>query len=301
MIRLENAGKSYRLAPGPGRKAGVIEAVRGVTVAIEAGSVVGVVGPNGAGKTTLFGLLLGFLDATSGSIAIAGQDPRAYVRAHGASYLPERFQLPRDWTLRASLQALLSLDKSARAAADILSEYDLEQYAAAKSQTLSRGTMQRVGMAQAFATPRALIVLDEPTEGLDPLWRVRLRAEIVRLRAPDRIILIASHDLTEIGRIADRVLILNRGCVTDDIDLRREHDSAREYTIALAAPHASVGDLFANVRALADATYVVTVESAADLSARLAALIESGAIIISVTPAADLEQRVARAAQPGPR
>jgi ABC-2 type transport system ATP-binding protein len=298
MIKLEAAGKTYRTAPGPGRKARTIEAVRDITVALGAGGILGVVGPNGAGKTTLFGLLLGFLEATAGTVTINDLDPRTYVRRSGASYLPERFQLPRDWTIRSALQALLSLDRSTRSPDDILAEYDLTSYANAAAHTLSRGTMQRVGIAQAFAQARDLVVLDEPTEGLDPLWRIRFRESLRQLRAPKRIVLIASHDLVEIERVADRVLIMHEGTISDDLTMRVDDTAQRDYTIVLSGAHAELDRLFTNVRPSGASTYRVTVENVADLNARLAALIDGGGRIVSVTPAEDLEHRVTRATQP---
>ncbi|MGQ0561306.1 MAG: ATP-binding cassette domain-containing protein [Gemmatimonadota bacterium] len=292
MIILEHVGKTFRVAPVPGRKARVVEAVRDLSVSIEAGLVLGVVGPNGAGKTTLFGLLLGFLEASSGAIAIHGLDPRAYVRRHGASYLPERFTLPRDWTVRAALAALLQLDRAARAVDDVLSEYDLHAFASAPAHTLSRGTMQRAGIAQALAAPRDLVVLDEPTEGLDPIWRLRLRDAIHGLRADTRCVLIASHNLDEIERLADRVLILDSGRISESVELRGRPAHALDYTLVITASHPEIERLFPGCRAVAPGTYIVTAADAADLNARIAALIAAGASIVSLTPAPGLEQRV---------
>lgn len=292
MIELKAVGKNFRVAPGPGRKAGVVVALRNITTSLETGTIIGVVGPNGAGKTTLFGLLLGFLEATDGDIAIDGAAPRDYVRRHGASYLPERFQLPRDWTVRSALHALLSLEASPRPVDDILAEYELTQYATAAAHTLSRGTMQRLGVAQALAAPRNLVVLDEPTEGLDPLWRVRFRESVQQLRADGRTVLIASHDLVEIERLADRVIVLKGGTIADDISLSSERSDPREYSMVLSAASERFGEYFPRHRVTGHASYAVTVDDAVDLTARLRALLESGAIVVSVTPDADLEQRI---------
>lgn len=298
MIQLDGVGKTFRIAPGPGRRGGTVVAVRGLTLLIAPGEVVGVVGPNGAGKTTLFGLLLGFLEATTGSITIHGMEPRRYVRKHGANYLPERFQLPREWTLRAALQGLLKLDGSARPVDDVLAEYDLTAFADAAAHTLSRGTLQRVGVAQALATPRDLVVLDEPTEGLDPLWRVRFRETVLGLRAASRAVLIASHDLNEIERVADRVVIMKAGAITEEITLHHDAATARDYTLVLAAPHDSVAAIFAHAVATGGSSYVVAVTDTIDLNARLAALIDAGAQVVSLTPAVGLEERVTRAMSP---
>src|SRR5687768_10223542 len=106
MIELQEVTKKYRTAPGPNRNARTIDAIRGITLSVPAGTSVGVVGPNGAGKSTLFGLVLGFLRPTTGAITIEGLEPREYLRRNGASYLAERFQLPERWLLRDGLIAL---------------------------------------------------------------------------------------------------------------------------------------------------------------------------------------------------
>lgn len=298
MIQLEKVTKTFRTGPGPGRSPRVIEAVRDLSLAIEPGTIIGVVGPNGAGKTTMFGLLLGFLEATSGEITIRGLDPRKYIRAHGASYLPERFQLPREWTVRMALDGLLRLDESPRTVAEVIAEWDLGAVEDAAAHTLSRGTLQRVGIAQALASPRDLVVLDEPTEGLDPIWRLRLRASIQSLRADDRIVLVASHDLNEIERVADRVLILNNGTITETVDLRTRGSEAADYAITLTSPHDALTQLFPDARDAGSNVFIVSAMDVLDLNTRVAALIESGALITSIGPADDLEQRVTRAIRP---
>ena len=298
MIQLEAVAKSYKVGPGPGRPPRLVEAVRDLALGIEPGTIIGVVGPNGAGKTTLFGLLLGFLEATSGEITIDGVDPRKYIRANGASYLPERFQLPREWTVRMALAGLLRLDNSSRSVEEVIDEWDLGPFEEASAHTLSRGTLQRVGVAQALASPRNVVVLDEPTEGLDPIWRLRLRESIQSLRTAGRYVLIASHDLNEIERIADRVLILNNGALTETVDLRNRADAAADYTITLAAPHDAVARVLPSARDVGENTYVIASTDVIDLNTRIAALIESGAIVLSFGLASDLEQRVTRAVRP---
>jgi len=294
MIEFDTVSKSFRVPPGPRRKAGVVEAIRAISTTIEKGGITGVVGPNGAGKTTLFALLLGFLEPTSGDIAIDGADPRKYVQRYGANYLPERFQFPRDWSVRAGLRALLGLDGDKQSVDKLIDRFDLQEFAQARALTLSRGTMQRVGIAQAVAAPRNLMVFDEPTEGLDPIWRVRFRELVRTLRSPDRAILIASHDLNEVERIADRALVLRDGAISEIVQLRASAEQPSDYTIVLATPHSEVARLFEKVRTPDQTTYHVSVADARDLSARLAALIESGATIVSVTPSGALEERIVR-------
>ncbi len=194
MIRTQTLGKTY------GSRARAVTALRDVSLELGPG-VWGVVGPNGAGKTTLLGLVLGFLHPSVGTVRIDGDSPRHYLRRHGAAYLPERFRLPPEWPVRAALRSLARLDglgpRDAPARVDVAIErMGLASHADRPMGTLSRGLNQRVGLAQALATDRPLVVLDEPTEGLDPLWRIRFREAMGKLRGPDRVILLASHELT---------------------------------------------------------------------------------------------------------
>lgn len=295
MIQLESVTKRFRIAPGPGRKAGVVEALIDVSAEFKTGEIVAVVGPNGAGKSTLFSIVLGFLEPTAGEVAIDGIDSRAYVRAHGAGYLPERFRMPPEWTVESALNGLASLDRIDRSVAQTaIDTFGLREHAGKNMAALSHGMLQRVGLAQAVMSERTLIVLDEPTEGLDAIWRVRFREVVGRLRARKATVLIASHDLAELERLADRAIVLEGGRITDDISLRDRTDT-RVYRIELTAPHPSVGDVFPDTATAAEANIIIAhVSDVADLNRRIAALIDAGASIVSITPAETLEDRVTR-------
>ncbi len=306
MIQLEGVGKTYRPGAMAGRGAPVVQALADVSVRIPEGEAWAVVGPNGAGKTTLFALLLGFLHPTTGSLTIAGEEPRAYVRRHGAGYLPERFRLPPEWSVRAALAALARLEGlhgrgprgnvGARIDAAI-ERFDLGPHANKAVGTLSRGLLQRLGLAQALLAERRLVVLDEPTEGLDPLWRIRFRELVAGLRAEQRTLLIASHDLAEVERLTDRALLLEGGRLKQVMDVRST-GPVRRYRLELAGPATALGDIFPGaVSADADRpVYLVTAADPAELSRRLAALLDTGGVIVSVAPASEaLEERVRRA------
>ena len=298
MIQLENAGRTFRV-----RGAEPIHALRGVSLAVEAGSVFAVVGPNAAGKTTLFALALGFLRPSSGRVLVGGMDPRRWARTRGAAWLPERFALPAGWRVRDALHAfarLEGLDPSAARAAtdDALARLNLGPHAGKTAETLSRGTLQRLGLAQALLARRELVVLDEPTQGLDPLWRIRLREIAAELRADGRTVLLASHELDEVERLADRAAVLRDGALEQVVELRRVSSEGLAYRIELerdapaAIPAAFPG---ANRDAGADGSVVlhVRVADAGDLTRRLAVLIDGGARITGVRPAdAGLEARV---------
>ncbi len=295
MIKLEKVSKTFRIAPGPRRKGGLVNALSDVSAHINAGEVLAVVGPNGAGKSTLFSVILGFLDPTAGDISIAGDEPRPYMRRHGAGYLPERFRLPAEWRVRDALRGFARLERMDVARADaVIDAFGLGEHAGKTVQTLSHGMLQRVGLAQAVLAERALIVLDEPTEGLDAFWRVRFRDIVAQQRARGATLLIASHDLNELERLADRALLLEDGSVRELVSLR-DRTAVRTYRVELSASHPALTEVFPDARAApGNAAYLIDVADVADLNRRLAALLSAGAAIVSIAPADTLENRVTR-------
>jgi ABC-type multidrug transport system ATPase subunit len=301
LITLAEVSKQFRIAPGPRRKAGVVDALTAVTTEIGAGEVVGIVGPNGAGKSTLFSLLLGFLEPTAGDITIDGAEPRSYVRHHGAGYLPERFRLPPEWRVRDALRAFTKLDRVDDDGADaVITEFGLADHANKNVSELSHGMLQRIGLAQALVSKRALIVLDEPTEGLDAFWRVRFRDLIAQQRARGATVLIASHDLAELERLADRAIVLEQGAIKEVVSLR-ERSESRSFRIELLEAHPAFDQVFPDSRAgEGRATHLVDVANIGDLNRRLAALLAEGANVISVAPADTLEERVTRSTKEQP-
>jgi ABC-2 type transport system ATP-binding protein len=256
-----------------------------------------VVGPNGAGKSTLFGVILGFLHATSGDVSIDDAHPRDYMRRHGVGYVADRFALPPGWPVRRAMAALAELGGlDAARTARTLRDFGLDPHADKNIGALSRGLLQRFGLAQAFAAGRDLLVLDEPAEGLDPIWRIRLRDRIARERADGRTILLASHDLAEVQRVADTVIVLDDGTVRETIQLTGDAapDVHCAYSLVLERPFDRIAEVFPNAQTT-DVPHAYTVMAAdvADLNRRLAALIEIGGRIVSVAPdAAMLERRV---------
>lgn len=301
MIQIESLSKTY------GTRSRTVTAIRDVSLTIAPG-VWGVVGPNGAGKTTLLGLVMGFLHPTEGTITIEGSPPRRYLRRTGAAYLPERFQLPEAWPVRAALHSLARLEGHPGGAAPArvetaLERTGLEEHAHRPIGALSRGLNQRVGLAQALLSERRLVVLDEPTEGLDPLWRIRFRDLVAELRGQDRTVLLASHELHEVERLADRVIVLDDGRVTEVMDARQPHGGPHRYRLWVTAgeelvraafPTAQVRESASGTRDAGDAAeFLVRVADDTDLSHRLAALLDAGAILHAVTPSTDdLETRV---------
>ena len=215
LIEFVEVSKYYRTFVPPR----TTHALKGLTVTVERGEVFGIAGPNGAGKTTMLALALGFLLPTEGSVRIDGKKPRRYVEKFGVSYLSEIVSVPTWWTVKGALrrysvlEGISERDRSGRVG-DAIAQLGLGEHRNKRIKHLSKGNLQRVGLAQALLSNAELVIFDEPTHGLDPLWTQRFRDIVVDLRREDRAIMIASHNLDELERLADRVAILDRGSLS---------------------------------------------------------------------------------------
>lgn len=228
MIRFQAVSKRYGRLPGRGDPA-----LRGLDLRIRRGECVALVGRNGAGKSTVVGLTLGFLRPSEGRIRVGSLEPRQYVRRHGAGYLPEHFS-PRG-RLRAHdvLRRLARLDglgvsESRERARRALDRVGLAGEARTRVRALSRGNRQRLGVAQLLLRPREVVVMDEPWGGLDPGGKSRLREALAGLRRdrPRAAVMVASHDLAQVARVADRVVVLARGREADRLRAGEAADAA---------------------------------------------------------------------------
>jgi ABC-2 type transport system ATP-binding protein len=307
VIELQGLSKTYRSLFG----ARVVPALDDLTLTLARGEVVGVAGPNGAGKTTLLSLLLGYLFPTGGSLAIEGVSARAWVERHGAGYLAELVAIPGRWTVDAALRRYATLARvpSGRVAEQVdtlLQEFGLADQRAKRVRELSKGNLQRLGLAQALAGDSDFVILDEPTHGLDPLWTQRFRDVVHDLRRPSRLILIASHNLDELERLADRVLILHQGrlerVVAAGAGAAPAAGVAVAYRLALAAPHAALQRVFPAATAVEGraAEWRIRGELAA-LNRGLADLVVAGALVTAFAPEESRLESEFRAAVGGGR
>jgi ABC-2 type transport system ATP-binding protein len=194
---------------------GLRRAVDRISFQIERGDVVGLLGPNGSGKTTVMRMLTGFFAPTSGSCAVAGIDlaeaPREARRCIG--YLPERVALYPDMTVRSYLRFVASVHEvaiSGAAADEAMERCGLVDVAKRRIGKLSKGYRQRVGIAQAIIHRPAVLILDEPTVGLDPRQIVEIRT-LIRKLAGSATVLLSTHILPEVSITCRRVLILDQG------------------------------------------------------------------------------------------
>ena len=303
MISFAGVGKRYR--NWNGRE---VRALDDFTLDIAAGEVFGLAGPNGAGKSTLIALLLGFLGPSEGRVEIAGMAPRRYVETFGVGYLSELINIPPAWRTRAALEryALLagfSAREAGPRADALIEQLGLDEHRHKRVRQLSKGNLQRLGLAQALLADSALIVLDEPTHGLDPVWTQRFRDVVETLRRPDRTILVASHNLDELARLADRVAILDHGALQRVVDVRataRIVTQGAPYRLVLASGEDAVRLVFPQATDLGGGEFLVEGQSLDALNIGLSALVASGAIVSAFYPVhSALEQQFREAVGAG--
>ena len=196
--------------------------VRGVSLDVASGEVVGLLGPNGAGKTTTFYLVVGLTAPDSGRVTLDGEDVTTvpmYVRARkGIGYLPQEPSIFRGLTVEQNLLAILEtldLDGAARRArvGELLAELSLTPLAKARAHTLSGGERRRVEITRALVLSPLFILLDEPFAGIDPIAVADIQAIIFHLKARGIGVLITDHNVRETLRITDRAYIVHDGVI----------------------------------------------------------------------------------------
>ena len=269
-----------------------VPALTDFSLEMREGEVFGLAGPNGAGKSTLIALLLGFLGPSAGTVTIDGADPRRYVESNGVGYLSELINIPPSWRLDVALERYAVLSGVPHASlksrvAEVIEQLGLAEHRTKRVRQLSKGNLQRVGLAQVLLADAQLIVLDEPTHGLDPVWTQQFRDIVVDLRRPDRTILIASHNLDELARLADRVGIIDRGRLQRIVDVRANERRITEgaaYRVVVTRGEDQVAVHFPTVRSMGHGEFELTGVSLDAINAGLVALIEGGAQVSAVYP-----------------
>ena len=212
MIKAANLTKSY----------GPIEALKGVSFDVAPGEVVGLLGPNGAGKSTAIKILTGYLQPDSGAVTVDGLDVLTHTRAVQTRicYLPENPPVYPDMSVQSYLLLIADLreipreEQTARLSEAIYAA-GLPDHLTRPIGELSKGFKQRVGLAQAIVHQPKLLILDEPTVGLDPTQIIEIR-NLIRRLARRSTILFSSHILSEVEAVCDRVIIMMNGQIRAD-------------------------------------------------------------------------------------
>jgi gliding motility-associated transport system ATP-binding protein len=235
---------------------GPVTAVDHVSFTVNNGEILGFLGPNGAGKTTTMRILTGFMPATSGTARVAGFDvfqDSLEVRRH-IGYLPEAPPLYPDMSVETYLDFVLRIknvpaDQRRARVADALEKTNLGDKRTQLIKRLSRGYKQRVGLAQALVHDPDVIILDEPTVGLDPKQIIEVR-HLIKSLAGTHTIILSTHILPEVSMTCDRVVIINKGkiaAVDTPQNLTTQLKSGQRIQIEVRAPEKPLQDLLAQI------------------------------------------------------
>ena len=226
-IDLHNVTKTY-----PRR----IQALRGVELKVHAGEVFGLLGPNGAGKSTLVKIMMTAVRPTRVGGTVLGQPVGHKPTLARVGYLPENHRFPPYLTGRQALEcyaALAKVDRPTRRrrAVELLKTVGMSQWADTKLGAYSKGMQQRIGLAQALMNDPELVVLDEPTDGLDPVGRREVRQVLQQLRDRGKTVFLNSHLLSEVEQVCDRLAILVAGKIVRQGTLRELTARGQHYEI----------------------------------------------------------------------
>ncbi len=258
------------------KKYGGVTAVKGITFNAKPGQVTGFLGPNGAGKTTTMRILTGFLPPTSGKSTVAGHDvfEQSMEVRKRVGYLPESVPLYRDMTSLAYLMyigEIRGLSQRRDKAMQVLERVQLVNRANSRIRTLSKGMRQRVGLAQALLHDPEVLILDEPTIGLDPLQVLELR-ELVRELGKSHTLLFSTHILSEAEQVCDSVVIINQGQIVaqgSPIELRQSLERGGRVLVRLNVPSDHALPVIQAVKEVASATIASDGIVATPISAEL--------------------------------
>lgn len=233
--------------------------INNLSFSLVAGEILGFLGPNGAGKSTTMKILTGFLKPSAGSVSILGHDvltdPVAAQKQMG--YLPEGAPAYEEMTVLAFLEFIAEIrgftgQQRRDRITDVVRKMSLQEVLTQKIETLSKGFKRRVGLAQAIIHDPAVLILDEPTDGLDPNQKQQVRALIHSL-SKDKIVIISTHILEEVTAVCNRVIIISEGqMVADCSPSALEQESRYHGAVTIRLDNALCESVSQSIRALAE-------------------------------------------------
>jgi ABC-2 type transport system ATP-binding protein len=234
MIEIKNLSKRY----------GTLTAVNDISFSVSPGTVLGFLGPNGAGKSTTMKMITGFLAPTSGSVSVCGYDVQNAPLAAKAvmGYLPEGAPSYGEMTVRGFLHFIADIrglqgDRRRARLDDVIGRLQLGGVLEQMIETLSKGFKRRVGLAQALLHDPQVLILDEPTDGLDPNQKHQVRT-LINDMAKDKIIVISTHILEEVDAVCNRAIIIAGGRLLAD---------ATPKELAARSPSGRLDDVFREI------------------------------------------------------
>lgn len=287
MIRVDNLTKYY----------GKRLALDDVSFRVKKGEVVGLLGPNAAGKTTTMRILTGFLAPTSGSVQVAGCDMMSHsleARRH-IGYLPELIPLYTDMTVRSYLDYLARLrgiapkQLKSRIGA-VIETCHLEEYADALIGKLSKGFRQRVGVAQAIVHEPDVLILDEPTIGIDPI-QVSMTRQLIKELGKEHTVILSTHILPEASAVCERVIIIHEGKIVAEDRIQNLASllaGSRLVRLEIEGPAKEITDCLRRVKGVSrvksqEPYYTVEYPSSMDLRSQItAAVVQAGYTLLAL-------------------
>lgn len=292
-IEVESLKKTYR-GGFLGRHR--IEAVKGVSFQVGRGEIFGLLGPNGAGKTTVVKLLLGIVHKTGGSATLLGRPAGDLIGRRRVGYLPESHRIPRHHSGNSAMAYYgrlsgLGEGEIKKRRPGLLEKVGLAEWGKTSIKKYSKGMLQRLGLAQTMLHDPDVLILDEPTDGVDPVGRSEIRVVLRDLKEQGKTIFINSHLLQEIELICDRVVILNKGEVLSEGNVSdfTQHE-AREVEFTLVGAESDIRAALGQFQILSyqedkSGECVVTVRASvqASLDACIDGLRGNGVSIVSVS------------------
>jgi ABC-2 type transport system ATP-binding protein len=286
-----------------------VRAVEELSFAVHTDEVFGLIGHNGAGKTTTFKLLVGLLRPTSGTLLWCGVPIDWRARRDGMGFSPEHPYFYDHLTVRETLRLYGQLYGMSRAECrrridELSAQFHLGHKLHAAMRTLSKGTLQRVAVAQAIMNRPRLAILDEPMSGLDPTGRKEMREVIRLLKESGTAVLFSSHILSDAEALCDRVAILGEGRLREVVTVSNDATEALSYTLVVEAVHSQTLETLSRIALLPPAggppRWTVKLQDQAAVKAALGCLQGTDAQVEAVLPEyPSLEQRFLRHAGNG--
>jgi ABC-2 type transport system ATP-binding protein len=239
MIEVQNLTKEY----------GQIKAINNLNFKVEKGEILGLLGPNGAGKSTTMNIITGYIPSSEGTVKVGGYDimeePREVKKRIG--YLPEQPPLYYDLTIQEYLNFVADLkmvekSKKVKQITDIMELVGIGDHRGRLIKNLSKGYKQRVGIAQALVGNPDVLILDEPTVGLDPTQIIEIR-RLIKALGKEHTVILSSHILPEVSAVCERVVIINKGqiaAIDTPKNLSKGYSSASKLRVTIEGPRSSV-------------------------------------------------------------
>lgn len=282
------------VAHGVQRSFGAVKAVVNINLRARRGSVTALIGPNGSGKTTLMLMLAGLLAPDSGTILVGGHNPVTanYAARSLVGWMPDVFGTWDSLTAREVLTTTgatyrMSKEHSRHRAAELLATVHLSDLADAPAHVLSRGQKQRLGLARALVHHPAVLILDEPANGLDPRSRIELRTLVRSLAATGTTVLVSSHILTELDEMVDDAVFISRGHTVAQesvVEARSHHRAWRLKALDPQSLHAWLRTVNLSYVEHADGAMTVQIGGEEAAARLLRDAIGAGVPVVSMAP-----------------